>query len=133
MITYKNITDVEVLNEMPEGATALVIDDGELKQVGLDKFNKKEIAERVVVFRYDDNYDNPTCNLTFEEFDVLQTQQKIVGFTIIEDKGTSSKIYSHAPAEVFMSDGYYAFNVDYGGMRFELHPDNHVEMTISPK
>lgn len=33
MITYKNITDVEVLNEMPEGATALINDGGELKQV----------------------------------------------------------------------------------------------------
>ncbi len=36
MITYKNITDVEVLNEMPEGAKVMVNDSGELKQAALD-------------------------------------------------------------------------------------------------
>lgn len=128
MITYKNITDVEVLNEMPEGATALVNDGGELKQVGLDKFNKKELAERVVVFRYE-NYDNPTCNLTFEEFDTLWTQQKIVGFTRIHD----GDLLLQERVEIFMSDDHYTFNVDYGNVAFYLYSDDHVEMMHAPK
>ena len=38
MITYKNITDVEVLENVPENAMALVNDGGELKQVACSRF-----------------------------------------------------------------------------------------------
>ena len=63
MITYKNITDVEVLNEMPEGATALVNDGGELKQVGCEKFRKKEIP--TVIASYDG--ENFSIDMPFDE------------------------------------------------------------------
>jgi hypothetical protein len=36
MITYKNITDIEALNEMPDGAKVMINDSGELKQTALD-------------------------------------------------------------------------------------------------
>ena len=84
MITYKNITDVEVLNEMPEGATALVNDDGELKQVACEKMGSPIIGGGVATaFFKQDGYDNVlagvavahaapertyTCiNMTFDE------------------------------------------------------------------
>ena len=84
MITYKNITDVEVLNEMPEGATALVNDDGDLKQVACEKMGSPIIGGGVATaFFKQDGYDNVlagvasadeapegtyTCiNMTFDE------------------------------------------------------------------
>lgn len=83
MITYKNITDVEVLNEMPEGATALVIDDGELKQVACEKFgSKNQNNDKLIVHYFSD--DNITANLTHDEFLQALTNMEICEGHLIE-------------------------------------------------
>lgn len=131
MITYKNITDVEVLNEMPEGATALVNDGGELKQVGCEKFGgKKEIAGRTLAL-YCNNYDSATSNLTYEEFDNLFDSKKIEGITIfINHDGyyVISKCYGFSKG----SD-YWAFNSEDGSIAIHLYNDNHIELVSAPK
>ena len=63
MITYKNITDVEVLENVPENAMALVNDGGELKQVACSGFGGNPAI--AVINSQDGNF---SCeNMTYEE------------------------------------------------------------------
>lgn len=75
MITYKNITDVEVVNEIPENATALINDGGELKQVACEQFGGKNQNNNKLIVHYSD--DNITANLTYDEFLQALTNMEI--------------------------------------------------------
>lgn len=64
MITYKNITDVEVLENVPENAMALVNDGGELKQVACSGFGGG--GSDVVLFAVNRDTGVCTCNTSYE-------------------------------------------------------------------
>lgn len=104
MITYKNITDVEVLNEMPEGVTALVNDGGELKQISLDLCIPKEEVEPDVWVTFKNIDGNFTCNLTHDEFIQKLRNKQIIGgnYTVYDD------IYYYNYSLLGASDNYHS-------------------------
>ena len=92
MITYKNITEVEVVNEIPENATALINDGGELKQVACKEMGGSAGGGIFYVkFVYDpETYYPNQADKTFEEIYEASKTQMVVG--IIEyDPDTDSR------------------------------------------
>lgn len=99
MITYKNITDVEVLNEMPEGATALVNDGGELKQVGCEKMGGSAGGGRVTI-REDRNMREIQVSCTFNDLCSMITNNTLECITYIVKQQQEIDVYNFFNANI---------------------------------
>ena len=81
MITYKNITDVEVLESVPENAMALVNDGGELKQVACKEMGGNSNNGWVTIVYKDGVF---TSDTTLEEMLEMCATYKFKGVSLIE-------------------------------------------------
>lgn len=130
MITYKNITDVEVLENVPENAMALVNDGGKLKQVACEKMGSSANSGRIIISEFNEDGETKySANCTVMDLaNMILDQKNFPGITYVKYGG--GMVYISESYMVYFDDERIVmrfYNLD-NTERFDMvwYSDGHI-------
>lgn len=84
-INLKPITDVPAVEELPDGATVLINDNGAAKQIPANKIVAEPVEQtEYMQVKINVDTDTPTCDKTFDEIKAASDNGKVIIFYVFE-------------------------------------------------
>lgn len=126
MANYKNIVDVETLNQTSEATNVLVEEAGSLRKIPSSKIGGGN--SKTIVFNHYDTWSNDS-NVTYEEFEELYNNNGFETIIVKEySEDDDSYEFYYCGSIYHMSEGGYCLGFRNWGYEMIFYPDGTIEV-----